>query len=80
MFRQKVIFKLRELAETSQGQPNVIVIHLHCAQNYHIMIDCTFVFDTCFAHPKCLIDVVLKFRMRQLDMSDNYLRYLKLEK
>ncbi len=35
---------------------------------------------TCFAHSKCLIDVVLKFRMRQLDMSGYYLRYLKLEK
>ena len=26
------------------------------------------------AHSKCLIDVVLKFRMRQLDMSGYYLR------
>ncbi len=28
------------------------------------------------AHSKCLIDIVLKFRMRQLDMSGGYLRYL----
>ncbi len=32
--------------------------------------------DTRVAHSKCLIDVVLKFRMRQLDMSGYYLRYL----
>ena len=28
------------------------------------------------AHSKCLIDVVLKFRMLKLDMSGQYLRYL----
>ena len=32
--------------------------------------------NTRVAHSECLIDVVLKFRMRQLDMSGYYLRYL----